>query len=213
MTFDDIGRVWREEPSGEIKRRRVEDLSAAMGRADSFLGPVHRNATIIMVLTTALTVPMLTWGVINAPRPALAAPGTLMIFLWLVLMWSRWRNLRPPTPDSTQPVRVTVEAEVRRLRFLEQFWGDVSWGMIALVFVGEVLAFEGFTPIDAERTIVTFVFYPLLIGSIAVLVFRNPVIAKRKVRPLREDLESWLEGLKALEHNDAPQLDTEGGTT
>ena len=132
---------------------------------------------------------------------------------WLVVMWRRWRNLRPPKPDSTQPVRVTVEAEVRRLRFLERFWGDVSWGTIALVFVGEVLAFEGFRPVDAERTIVTFVFYLLLLGAIAVIVFRNPVVARKKVRPLREDLESWLEGLKALEHNDAPQLGTEGSMT
>ena len=52
-----------------------------------------------------------------------------------------------------------------------------------------------------------------MIGIIAVVVFRNPVLAKRKVRPLREDLESWLEGLKALEHDDAPQLSTEGGTS
>ena len=78
--------------------------------------------------------------------------------------------------------------------------------MIALFLVGEILAFEGFRPVGAERSIVSFVFYPMLIGIIAVVVFRNPVFARKKVRPLREDLESWLEGLQALENEDAPRL-------
>lgn len=204
MTFDDIGRVWREEPSGEIKRRRVENLSDVMGRADRFLGPLYRNGKRIFILTAALVVPVLAWGVIKAPRPQLALPGTLMLWLWLALTWRRWRKLRPPTPDSTQPVRVTVQAEVRRLRFLERFWGDISWGMIALFLVGEVLAFEGLRPAGGGSSIVSLVFYPFLIGIIAVVVFRNPVVARKKVRPLREDLESWLEGLQALESNEAP---------
>lgn len=211
MTFDDIGRVWREEPSGDIKRRRVEALSDAMGRADSLLGRQHRNGKRIFILTAVLAVPVLMWGVINAPRPTLALPGSLMIGAWLALMWLRWRNLRPPSPDATQPVRMAVEAEVKRLRFLERFWGDASWAMIALFLAGEILAYEGFRPPEAERTIVSVIFYAMLIGITALAVFRNPVLARRKVRPLREDLESWLEGLQALEHEDSSQLDIEGG--
>jgi hypothetical protein len=211
MTFDDIGRVWREEPSGAIKRRRVEDLSDVMGRADSFLGRQHRNGRRILVLTAVLVVPVFTWGVINAPRPMLALPGSLMIGLWLALMSLRWRNLRPPSPDATQPVRIAVEAEVARLRFLERFWGDAPWAMIALFLAGEILAFEGFRSPDGERTMVSVVFYVMLIGIIAVSVFRNPVLARRRVRPLREDLESWLEGLQALEREGSSQPNIEGG--
>lgn len=205
MTFDDIGRVWREEPSGALKRRRVEDLSDVMGRADRFLGALHRKGKRIFVLTAVLVVPVFTWGLLHAPRPMLALPGSLIVGAWLTLMWLRWRNLRPPSPDATQPVRIVVEAEVERLRFLERFWGDVPWTMIALFLVGEILAFEGFRSPESEHTVVSVIFYAMLLGIIAMVVFRNPVLVRRKVRPLREDLESWLEGLQALEREGSSQ--------
>ena len=33
MNFDEVGRIWREEVTGEFRRTRIEDLSTARDRA------------------------------------------------------------------------------------------------------------------------------------------------------------------------------------
>ena len=212
MVFEDVGRVWREE-GDDIRRRRIEDLSVVRSRADGFLARLYHRGRRIFALTALTVVPIFTWGAFNSPRPELVVPGVLMVFTWLGSIWIRWRQLRPPPPDVTLPVCDAVRGEVDRLRFLERFWGKVKWWSLGLFVVGEVLVFEGLRPVGAVRGPVSFGFYGLMIVIVSTIVFRNPVYAQLKVRPLREELESWIEGLQALEDVDSWTAELEGGAT
>lgn len=63
MEFDDIGRVWRDEATGRLRRTRTEDLSTALGRATRYNSHVRRRldltSKLVAVPVAILFVPRL----------------------------------------------------------------------------------------------------------------------------------------------------------
>ncbi|MEM7416062.1 MAG: hypothetical protein AAF389_11235 [Gemmatimonadota bacterium] len=199
MVFEDLGRVWRDESTGEVRRRKVEKLSTARGRAERFLRGQHRRGFAMTVVVTVVAMPFLGFEAFDAERPWLAVPGFLLLGAFCLAMCVRWRKLRPQPPEPTMPVREAVNAEIEKLRFAEGFWGKPSRSWTAVFVAGEILLFEGFRAAGAERYGLDYGFYVFLFAVVGGVAFWNPIYARRKIQPLREELESWMEGLNAFE--------------
>ena len=214
MNFEDIGRVWREQGTGDFQRRKIENLSTVQGRAERFLGRLYRQGMVIFVVTfLSLAAVVAAAAVAAAPRPWLAWPGMIILVATLLRGLFRWQALRRPRVDATPPVRHAVQAAVDRLRFIEGFWERAGRPRFYLPFlVGEILAFEGFRPVGAERGVMTAGFYALLVFIVVYGSLQNRRAARQTVRPLREDLESWLADLAAFDHDGAPDAEPKGGT-
>ena len=212
MNFEDIGRVWREQGTGDFQRQKIENLSTVQGRAERFLGRLYRQGMVIFVITF-LSLAAVVAIAADAARPWLAWPGLIILIAPLLRGLFRWQALRRPSVDATPPVRHAVQATVDRLRFIERFWERAGTLHFYLPFlVGEILAFEGFRPIGAERGVMTAGFYAFLFLIVVCGSRGNRRAARRNVRPLREDLESWLADLAAFDQDGAPDAEPKGGT-
>lgn len=211
MTFDDLGRVWQEQGTGDFQRRKVENLSTARGRAEKMLEGIRRHGTRSAVFTLLLCTPIFAFGVLESQRPWLAGAGSVILLAWLVRMLLRVQRFGAPRSGAPQPVRVAVASEVSRLRLLEQFWGRQNRSFPVFV-VGEVLAFEGFRPPGYERGLLSALFYIGLFTIVAYAVVARGRDARTKVRPLREELESWLAGLDAFDFDGELDAGMQGGT-
>lgn len=201
MTFDDIGRVWREQGTGDFQRRKIENLSTVRGRAERFLDRLYRQGMFLFVVTFLSLAVVGAVVAADAPRPWLAWPGMVILIGTLLRGLLAWQALRRPQVDATPPVRHAVKAAVDRLRYIEGVWEGAARLRFYLPFlVGEILSFEGFRPVGAERGVMTAGFYCFLLFIVVYGSFKNRRAARQTVRPLREDLESWLADLAAFDH-------------
>ena len=198
MRFEDLKRVWREEGTGEYKRAKIEDLSAAQRRASDLLKRVVRRrlgATGRMLL---ISIPLLSWAAINAPWPLFAWPGAVLCWSWFAYLFvSHWKVGRAK-PDPGLPVRDAVHAELERFRMLERHF-ERRVLVFPLLVVGMICLFVGLSRDPQERLgiILTFSVVQLLFMAWArPRVRRN---RERVVRPLREELESWARDLEEFE--------------
>lgn len=198
MNFEDLGRVWQEQGTGDFQRRRIENLSTVRGRAERLLSGIHRRGKWIGAFTVILLVLLVPRGMLASPRPWLHGSGVLIISVWLAYVIKVVLELGGAKEAEPLPVRVSVESEVRRLRILERFWGNVHWLLLAFL-AGEVMAFEGLRPLGAERGVMSVGFYVFLIVLVAYGTLARRRDARSKVQPLREELESWLAGLEAFD--------------
>jgi len=211
MNFEDLGRVWQEHGTGDFQRRKIENLSVVQGRAERFLSRLYRRGMFTFGLTFLGLAAALAVGA-AAPRPWLAWPGVIILIATLLKTLFRWQALRRPREGSTQPVRQMVEAEVGRLRVLERFWKGAVLHFYLPFTVGEILGFEGLRPIGAERGIMTGGFYAVLFLLVMGGIIRNRRSVSHTVRPLREELESWLASLEAFDYDRKPNAGLQGGT-
>jgi hypothetical protein len=214
MNFEDIGRVWREQGTGDFQRRKIENLSMVQGRAERFLDRHYRKGIFLFVITfLGLAAAVAVAAVADAGRPWLAWPGLIILIATLLRGLFSWQGLRRPRIDATPPVRHAVQAAVDRLVFMERFWERAGTLRFYLPFLtGEILAFEGFRPVGEERGIVSAGFYSLLFFIVVYGSFNNRRAARQTVRPLREELESWLADLAAFEHDSSPDAEPKAGT-
>jgi hypothetical protein len=210
MNFEDLGRVWQEQGTGDFQRRKIENLSTVRGKAERLLNGVHRNGKWIGAVTVILCAVFFTLGLLASEKPWLAGSGVLILSVWLAYVISVVLRLGKAKGAESLPVRDSVESEVRRLRILEGFWGKVHWPLL-LFLVGEVMAFEGFRPSGAERGAMSGGFYVFLVVLVVFGTLARRRDARHKVRPLREELESWLAGLEAFEFD--RELDARGEGT
>ncbi len=109
-------------------------------------------------------------------------------------------------PDVTLPVRVAIQGEVARLRSIERFHENAEW-YVAPLGVGLLLMFWGGAN-DGTETIGTSV---IVIGICGLGVFANRRGLRVVIRPVREELETWLGGLEAFDFNGADGDDIAGG--
>ena len=200
MTFEDIGRVWREQGTGDFQRRKIENLSTVQGRAERFLGRLYRQGMFIFVVTFLSLAAVVTVVAVAAPRPWLAWPGMIILIALLLRVLFRWQAFRHPPVDATPPVRHAVQAAVDRLSLIERLWERAALHFYLPFLLGEILAFEGLRPVGAERGIMTAGFYAFLFFLVVYGSLGNRRAARQMVRPLREDLESWLADLAAFDH-------------
>src|SRR5262245_30493207 len=99
MKFEDIGRVWREQGTGDFERRKIEDLSTVRGRAERFLDLLYRQGMFIIAVTFLLLAAGM--AAVDAARPWLALPGLVILIATLLRGLFRWQALRRPRVDAT----------------------------------------------------------------------------------------------------------------
>jgi hypothetical protein len=196
MNFEDLGRVWQEQGTGDFQRRKVESLSTVRGRAERLFSGFRRGKWI--AAGTAIPFILVMLRVLESPRPWLAGPGVLIVLAWLAYVLKVALRLGRAAGAEPLPVRHSVESEVERLRILERFWGNAHW-LFLFLLVGEVMALEGFRSAGAGRGVQAFGFYAVLVALVVFGTLARRRDARSKVRPLREELESWLAGLEAFE--------------
>ena len=211
MNFEDLGRVWQEQGTGDFQRRKVESLSTVRERAEKLLSTIHRNGRWVGGFTLVLLLVGLVAAVADTPIPWMVGTGWVILIAWLVRMLTRVRRFDAPRSGSPLPVREAVASEVSRLLLLEQFWGRIHRGF-PMFLVGEILVFEGARPPGAERGAWYFGFYVALFALVAYTIVARGRDARTKVRPLREELESWLAGLEAFDFDRELDAGMQGGT-
>jgi hypothetical protein len=198
MKFEDLQRVWREPATGNFKRVRIEDLSAARERAGSYLNHEMRVGMPLLTILIVVAIPLFTIAAIGAPRPLLAWPGAVLLSGWILSITAVWWKLWKARPNPGLPVRDAVYTELERLRTMQRFRSNIRWYLPSFV-TGEILLFVGLRS-DSRESVWWIVGF-----SAAVLVLA--AVARRKnrrdlqgvVRPLIEELESWTVDLEEMD--------------
>lgn len=199
MNFDEVRRIWREEATGDFGRTRVEYLSAATDRVAKLDAKARRMFWFVTVLTIVLLPTATLLAIMQISRGYLVATlGIVLITISYVMLAIRWRRLRGAVPDPALPVSVAVEAQVARLLAWERYKNTVGWWFLGPFAVGYLLVMTS-DKVDLAGNPVSFsgVRLSILVIVLSVfLAFVNRRDARLKVRPLREELESWLADLK-----------------
>ncbi|MCG8462735.1 MAG: hypothetical protein MI919_41145 [Holophagales bacterium] len=198
MRFEDLKRVWREEGSGEYRRVRVEELSTVLGRASTHVNRMVRFELLVS-FALLLAIVLFSQSAIQAHRPLLAWPGAVLIWVWLAHGLACLRRLRQAKPDPGLPVREAVHAELERIRIVKRFRETYLWYLILTFIIGNILFLAGLS-IDPQESL-----WAVVPISAAVLAFAawglrgNRRELKRVLRPLEEELQSWIVDLEQLE--------------
>jgi len=214
MNFEDIGRVWREEGTGEYRRRRIEDLSAVLDRAMRLNAAVRRRMRVYGWVVAVPLALVFAFMALRAPT-ALAAVGAGILAAWAMVVLLVYRAMSRRGSDAALPVRLAIETEVGHLRALERFGRRAKWHRAVLAGGYLLYTFGVVTEVDDAGVRVTaMALFLMFFGSIELAIY----VARRRgpgpTRSLREDLESWLEGLEAIEASaieDAGNMDLTGG--
>ncbi len=198
MKFEDLPRVWREPATGNFKRVRIEDLSAARERAGSYLNREMRIGMPLLTILIVVAIPGFATAAISAPRPLLAWPGAVLLSGWILSITAVWWKLWKARPSPGLPVRDAVHVELERLRTMQRFRSNIRWDLPALV-AGEILLFVGLRADLGESVwlIVGFGAAVLLLAAIARRKNRRDLLGI--VRPLVEELESWTVDLEEMD--------------
>ena len=197
MRFEDLKRVWREEETGEYKRVKIEDLSAAHDRASNHLNTMVRRGVGLAGIMLLITIPLFGWGAINAFWPLLAWPGAVLLWGWLTYLFVSVWKLGRAKPDPGLPVRDAVQAELDRLRMLERLREGIPWSLPAFV-VGEITLFIGLSA-NPRETLGRVLIFSAVVLLIAALALRGNWRCLERVVRLREELESWAGDLEDFE--------------
>jgi len=208
MNFDEVGRVWREQGTGEFRRTRVEDLSTARDRAAKLDAQARRNwwfGTVMVIVT----IPVYTFGVIvGIMRGYLVSSlGLVIVAISVVILAIEWHKLRVASPGPTLPVSAAVEAQVARLLAWERYKDTVGWWFLGPFVVGYLLVMAGLS-VSLAGDPVSFGWRVRMSILVTVLCVFQGFYMRRdgrlKVRPLREDLQSWLADLRDSDLEGAP---------
>ena len=196
MNFDDVGRIWRDQDTGEFFRTRVESLSSARARAAKLDGWAWRLG-LMWTVAAIVQVPVFTFVAIREIRDGnlVSALGVVLIAISVSSMAIRLRMIRGATLDPTLPVSAAVESQVAGLLGMERFHNTVEW------YLGPFIV--GYLVVAASAGDQ----YPWSLGGrvrmsiLAIVAFGLVVFGQRRwarldVRPLIEDLESWLADLE-----------------
>ena len=200
MKFDDVGRIWREEVTGDFARTRVEHLSAATDRAAKLDAEARRKwwAGTVMAIVSAPAYIFAVTVAISRGYLVMALGGVILaisIVIWAI----EWRKLRGAAPDPTLPVSAAVEAQVARLLAWERYMNTLGWRFLAPFVVGYLLFMAGLSvTLDGDPMSLGFRVRASIFTIVLclIVVFSNRRRARLEVRPLREDLQSWLADLE-----------------
>jgi len=209
MNFDEVGRIWREEVTGEFRRTRIEDLSPARDRAAKLDARARRYwwygtfmAIVMVPVYISIVVLAITRGYF------VTSLGFVIITISIVIWAIEWRKLRGAAPDPTLPVSAAVEAQVDRLLAWERYLNTLGWRFLAPFVVGYLLVMAGVSvtwPEGNPTSLGGRVRPSVLVIVVSVFVtFSNRRRARLEVRPLREDLQSWLADLRDSDLEGAP---------
>ncbi len=201
MNFDEVGRIWREEVTGEFRRTRIEDLSTARDRAAKLDARARRYwwygtfmAIVMVPVYISIVVVLITRGYL------VSALGGVILAISIVVWAIEWRKLRGAAPDPTLSMIAAVEAQVARLLARERYLDTLGWRFLAPFVVGSLLVVAGVSVTwpDGDPMPLGWRVRSSIIAIVALVlkVFISRREARLKVGPLREELESWLTDLK-----------------
>jgi hypothetical protein len=198
MKFDDLPRVWREPATGNFKRVRIEDLSEARERAGSYLRHEMRVGMPLLTFLIVVGIPLLASAAIVAPRPFLVWPGAVLLSGWISSIAAVWWKLWKARPRPGLPVRDAVHTELERLRTMQRFRRNGPWYLAAFVG-GEILLFVGLHS-DLQESVWWIVGFSAVVLVLAAIARRkNRRDLQGVVRPLIEELESWIVDLEEMD--------------
>lgn len=194
MEFENLGKVWREEETGELVRTRVERLSELRRQttqAEKKARNRIRRATVLgIVLVPGLAfiaiLMMVTGNLRTGIGFAVMAIGCTAPMIYL-------RRAGNTAVDPMLPVRAVLEKEVERLRALRRsILAITGWVTGALVLGGPLLVLGvSSSPIKI-----------FLWSAILILVgIRGPVAWQRyatQLQAARKQLERWIADLESI---------------
>ena len=128
MEFEEIGRVWREQGTGTIRRTRTENLSSALERAKRSGAARRRRfarSAWIVAVPMVLIFGYMAW---RAPN-LIAAAGAVVLTAVAGLVAVRYRAIGRRTSDTALPVRQALQAELGHLTDLDSFFDPYNWLM------------------------------------------------------------------------------------
>jgi len=198
MNFEDVGRVWREHGTGAYRRKKIESLSDVLGRATRLNDGVRRRMGRAGWLAAVPLALLYAWMALRAPTP-MAVLGASILAVWALVVLALYLSVSRGRTVAGLPVRLAIESEVRRLRALERFARNAKWYRIVLAAgcllyaIGVALAMD-----DRSARLATITLMVLVLLAVEGMIFARRRRPSRS-RALREDLESWLAGLEALE--------------
>ena len=196
MKFEDVGRIWRDQDTGEFFRTRVEDLSSARDRAAKLDGWAWRLGLMWTVLAI-VTVPVGVFAGIREIRNGqpVAALGVVIVLVSISSLAIRIRMIRGAKADPTLPVSEAIEEQVAGLLGMERFHNTVEWYLGPFVVGYLVVAASAGDqyPWSLDGRVRMSI---LAIVAFGLVVFGQRRRARLDVRPLIEDLESWLADLE-----------------
>lgn len=203
MNFEEIGRVWRDDVTGEFRRRRMESLSPARDRAARFEARARRYWWFGTVGAIVAVPYFAFFAVLGVSRGYLvSALGMVVVATSVASLAIQWRKLRGGQPDSALPVSEAVKAQVACLVAWERYKNTIGRWYLAPLVAGVVVTMAGMSvnmsgePVSLGLRIRLPV-YAIVASMLLELYNRRD--ARLRVRPLRKDLESWLSGLRDSE--------------
>lgn len=214
MNFEDVGRVWREEGTGDFRRRKVESLSGAQKRARRTARRIKR-VHLQETLAAVVMIPFFARAAVNAPSTLWAIGATVIVLSCVVIVVRLWTTRREHRPRPELSVRESLRLEIERLRDHEKLLAGVLMWYVAPPLSGVLLMVAGGS-VNAAGEPVSARFRAMY--AIAVVAFGwlivalNRRAARQRLRPLREDLESWLAGLEAFDSGIDGGAEPQGGT-
>lgn len=191
MNFDDIGRIWREEGTDDFVRRRIDKLSTVRDKATELDARVRRR-DLRETLAAILVIPLCIFWAVRASTP-ISAIGAVILAITVAIAPFRLRMARRPVGDPTLPAGRAVAVEVARLREQEKLLGSVLVWHLGPAAVGFAL-FIGGSALVSPLHKALFLLVDLMGLGLILLLNRRAV--HQKIRPLREELESWLSGFE-----------------
>lgn len=210
MEFEEIGEIWRDQATGSLRRTRTSDLSMTLGQAATYNSGVRRGLRRSAMIAAVPLIFVFGYLAIRAPN-AFALSGAIVLtgFAIGVAVWY-WAISRTRT-DPSLPVREAVEAELSRLRVLEEFGRRAAWGR-AVLYSGTLLLVIG-QAVETDSVEVRAAYLGAFIFGFALieLVIRGRRARRPSyTRAMREDLESWLHGVEDFDL-EGGEIRSEGG--
>ena len=189
MNFDQLGEVWRRETGGAPARSPAEELAAVRGRAAELARIVRRRDRIETGVALAM-LPIFAWKAAASDHP-LSVLGAAVIAVACVLIPVRLRMARHRAADPAQPVALALRAELARVRAQERLLGSVAWWYVGPIAVGLLLSTAGGTASPLFKA----GYAAVVVAMCAWVLHLNRRAVREEIRPVAEELESWLAGL------------------
>jgi positive regulator of sigma E activity len=214
MNFEDVGRVWREQGTGDFQRRKIESLSAVRSRLARATRTIRRR-DFRETVAALVMIPFFIRATLDAPSTLWAIGSTLVVLSCLFIPIRLWLARRRDRDATELSVREALEVEVERIRDQERLLSSVLLWYVAPPLTGILLMVLGGSvnaagdPVS-PRFRAVYAVIVVVLGWFVVSLNRRAV--RLRLRPLREELESWLAGLEAFDYENTPAAESQGGT-
>jgi hypothetical protein len=208
MEFEEIGRVWREEGTGTIRRTRIEDLTSVLGRAKR-LGVARRRRFARLAWIAAVPMVLFFSYMAWAAPNYVAASGAVLMAVVAAFIAVRYRAIGRRESDAALPVRLALQAELTHQDALARLQRDAPrvrtlyWLGFGVYVVGIVFPGTG-NPEDRALALGFFLSVLLVVEGLIYFSHRR---GPRAGGTLKDELRSWLDSLDELDASQAGDSD------